>query len=63
MAAIYVHTDHFVFQNLVFSDRLSVTFSFMLFAAEIFDRLVVEETIGMDATSCLVKIPVLELWR
>ncbi len=35
----------------------------MLFAAEIFDRLVVEETIGMDATSCLVKIPVLELWR
>lgn len=46
-------TDNFVFQSLIFSDRLSVTFTLVFFASEIFNRLIVEQAIGMNTAGSL----------
>ena len=50
---IDIRTDDLIFKSLIFANGISVPVTLVLFTAEIFDRLVVEEAIGVNATSNL----------
>jgi hypothetical protein len=47
-------TDDLVLECLVVPDRIVVALAFMVFTIEILDRLVVEQTVRVDATRYLI---------
>lgn len=49
-------TDYSIFKSLIIPDGASVTLSFVFFAAEVLDRFVIEQAIGVNTTGDLVGV-------